>query len=174
MLNTLIPQHEMAAKLARLEKAFEDLKALETGGGGQGCKVKTDGSTTLVNNSTWVTFSFGVGSEVWDDLGFHSETVNPTRIAIPTDGRYLLVGNIWAASANGVYLYGRFWKNGATQLAMAETLGAAHLNADDAGLCLVWEDSFVAGDYIEFQGNAYIANIVVAAGQATFSIRSIG
>ena len=56
-----------------------------------GCRVYMSAATTSIANSTWTTVSFD--SEVYDTDGFHSTSVNTSRITIPSGkaGYYLII-----------------------------------------------------------------------------------
>jgi hypothetical protein len=102
-----------------------------------------------IPDSTWTSIAFD--AENFDTQNMHDNVTNNTRITIPPggDGIYLIAAGIGFA-ANGTGIRGvRFYKNGTTIIAAANTAnpGAAYVGR----VVLTTVESLVAGDYVEVQ-----------------------
>lgn len=118
-----------------------------------GCRVYKSTDQTVANgNNDVITF----GSEVYDTDGFHSTTVNNSRITIPTgfDGYYLVlakaVSDADATNHTGANLMIRKNAGGVagngTQLDIARGVGHQIQWALPG---IQWTGPLVAGDYVE-------------------------
>ena len=111
-----------------------------------GCSVYDSGSTQTLANNTYTALTFN--SETIDTDGFHSTTVNTSRLTIPTGlgGRYAItVSPKFAPSAVGIRT-GAVYKNGGVLLYLSEVIGSATAYVSNNVTYLV---DLAAGDFIE-------------------------
>ena len=110
------------------------------------CRVYNSANISLVNNTvTALTFD----TEVLDDGGLHSTSVNTSRITIPADGAgwYSIGGHVrFAASATG-YREVKVRLNGVTDLAIQRVNNSGA--TDDCRVSISTEYPLAVGDYVE-------------------------
>ena len=65
------------------------------------CKLALTGTQAVAHNSN-TAIPFAVGTEIFDDLNWHSTSVNTSRVTPTYAGRYLVTGQVsWVAAAGG-------------------------------------------------------------------------
>lgn len=108
-----------------------------------GAKVYDAGNQTIATSTdTAVAFD----SEVYDDDSFHDTVINNTRLTIPDDGRYALLGNVqFDGNATGVR--GIFIRLNATPTIGKNASG--DVDASNLQMQVAAEDDFSAGDFLE-------------------------
>lgn len=116
--------------------------------------------TTSATNGTWT--AAAMAAENFDTDNYHDNATNNSRITIPANGTYLLIGQInFAASAAGTVRGAAIRANGVSYRAAyyQPPMGATYENA--LQVSLIYE--FVAGDYLQicgFQDTGGALNII--------------
>ena len=92
----------------------------------------------------WATID--LDNETYDTDTYHDNSTNPSRITIPSDGKYRFTANaeIGNNKTHGV----RLLKNGT---AIEGASGTYANSGFTEGAPVSWEDSFTAGDYVQMQ-----------------------
>jgi hypothetical protein len=109
----LDPTGEMADEVRRLRSELDVVKKMGRAPSGIGAEVYNS-AIQSINDSAWTDVSFDV--EVKDTGGFFGG-ISTTRFTVPTDGFYLLMGQVsFDVNATGIRLL-RLYLNGASQIA---------------------------------------------------------
>lgn len=115
-----------------------------------GVQAYNSGTQSHSSSGSWLTLT--LDSERWDTDGYHSSTVNPSRLTIPAgrSGYYRITGStlFQNSSTGGRFL--KLMKNGTTGL--RESGESAVSSAHGARFDISTEAYLSAGDYIEMQG----------------------
>jgi hypothetical protein len=149
------------------------VSAVPTGGGGAPATATfitaTDQTGTLPNSVIWtklfsgvsvaqsadqnlpnsVTTALSFDTSLYDTDGYHSDSVNPTRLTAPATGIYHVTANTRANNAAPPTVYYGLAKNGTGFISPMGSLGTP-TTADGASVSIAWEGELAAGDYIEF------------------------
>jgi hypothetical protein len=139
-----------------------------------GCSLFTT-SNPSIPNATYTKIAFD--SELLDTNGFHSNTVNNTRVTIPTGyaGKYLITINcLWAGAANGVRQMRVDKNGGSTALFQTGEMAGGGNFVSNPG-------SFIAdlavGDYLELlatQNSGGSLTIYVRENEKPFCLQYLG
>lgn len=102
----------------------------------------TIGSAVSVANNTFTTID--LDTEIYDPLNWHSTSVNPSRVIVPTTGAYEVnIYGKWADAANGVRIV-QLAKNGTSVVD-----GFGSFTASNQSSCMVsYALALTANDYI--------------------------
>ncbi len=112
-----------------------------------GCKAKV--ASFEIANASVTKFNFTTADE-WDDAAYHSTSVNPSRITIPSDygGRYLITGYAIALSNNNpARVYWILYKNNVAMAQSRIEMGGA-LSFTQANT-ITYAEELAATDYVE-------------------------
>ncbi len=179
--NASTSNHGFLKKLSNVSTEFMDgtggwSTPSASGPGNYGARlVKTATQSISNNSSTEVTFD----SETQDDLGFHSNVTNNSRLTIPAGmgGWYYIEANAyWAANATGERI-AQIKKNGSILLQSAVD------NACDNGgletINMIGTLAYLAaGDYVElfvYQNSGGSLNLTIATNEGTyFALAALG
>lgn len=110
--------------------------------------TQTTNQTLSASTETALAFD---GANDFDTAGYHSASVNNTRITIPSgkDGYYLIGGTVRLAVNSGTAMYAYIRKNGATVIPSLVSITAPTVVDAFGPTTLV---HLVATDYVELMG----------------------
>lgn len=145
------------------------------------CKLAAQTNQSIPDGSdTVISTAFGSGSEEYDTDGWHSTTVNPSRVTVDRDGLFEVTAHL-VYSFNTTWLYGdiAIRKNGTASWRSGNIAPTTANNVSKMGGTLQETIAAVAGDYFEMSAlqnsTADAAQTINTGGAGTrFTVRYIG
>lgn len=119
-----------------------------------GCKLGRNGALTIAKNTTT---DVSWDSEFWDTDNYHDLVVNPTRITIPSAGRYFFHAQMMSSSqAQDGYVQLRVLKNGSELIhggrwSYGASTGPAVNPVNPFKMEVIGEQTLAAGDIITIE-----------------------
>lgn len=110
--------------------------------------LATQSSATSLSTGTWTTIAFN--TEAWDDLGWHDNTTNNSRITVSVTGRYRIIATIAVASADNGHFNMAIAVDGTRVRYEMKNFGSSPPDPKASAMAVVMP--LTAGQYVELHG----------------------